>query len=710
MVLVLRRQKESAGRSIVAAALGFCIAAGCATPPPPNTPELSRIFELRDRREGGDGYLVQMLAFPDAGVRRRAAFALGAVGGTDGTEPLIRTATEDPEPRVRRAAAFALGQLPGPDRGTTLARLMLDDNRHVRAVAVTSVRREDVGCWQELMDLLRDEDAAVRGQAALALLRVCGGQGRGANEKLSPQRRQMTATLLKSSLNGEADPEAHWRIVYALAHLAPGKGDRADTSSTALVALAANKRFGRWSRLFATRGLLHQRPSARIRATLLNLLKNRDWALIYEAMNVAAAPDPDVVPETGKDPPPRYHDTRVATELILLRSHKHRLIRERATLLLGRYVNLREVVVAVLRGDKKAVPGMRAAAVRALAQLLRNGAVPDIDHAIGDPSFRVRVGAARALAVLPDTTAVPRLRQLLQDTDSRVRTAALEILAGFRHSDRALALALETATVRELALRETIANTLAGIGDPKAVAALIAAYEDSPGLTFAEARRLMVAAVGKLGNQSEDTLAFLRTAARDEHAAVRREAARQLRARTLAVPDTKDLDAAEKAKWHTPRLGTDIPWSLLDQRPRLFCQTEQGSFIIELYPKHAPIHCHNLITLVENGQYEGRLLHRVVPNFVVQGGDARGDGFGANPIFGGQLRDEINPLLFEAGVVGMPKNADPDTGGDQIFIATVPTPHLDRRYTAFGRVVRGMEVVERIEVGDRLLGISRMSD
>ncbi|MHC4512112.1 MAG: hypothetical protein ACYS5W_00275 [Planctomycetota bacterium] len=98
MVLVLRRQKESAGRSIVAAALGFCIAAGCATPPPPNTPELSRIFELRDRREGGDGYLVQMLAFPDAGVRRRAAFALGAVGGTDGTEPLIRTATEDPEP------------------------------------------------------------------------------------------------------------------------------------------------------------------------------------------------------------------------------------------------------------------------------------------------------------------------------------------------------------------------------------------------------------------------------------------------------------------------------------------------------------------------------------------------------------------------------------------------------------------------------------
>ncbi len=57
-------------------------------------------------------------------------------------------------------------------------------------------------------------------------------------------------------------------------------------------------------------------------------------------------------------------------------------------------------------------------------------------------------------------------------------------------------------------------------------------------------------------------------------------------------------------------------------------------------------------------------------------------------------------------MVGMPKNAHPGTGGDQIFITTVPTPHLDRRYTVFGRVVRGMDVVERIEIGDRLLSIS----
>ncbi len=707
MGLGRRRLRADREPGIVAALLGICIVAGCATPPP-HAKELSRIFLLRDRREAGIGDLVRLLAFPDAQVRKQAALALGAVGGPTHIDALTRPAAEDPDPSVRAAAAFALGQLPGPDRGQTLARLTLADDTQVRRAVVASVRRQDVGCWQQLVHLLSDEDASVRGQVALALLRVCGGRRRGANTRLSQQRRQMTATILRSALNQETEPEAHWRIVYALSHLGPAPGDPPAASATVLLAVAGNRHFGRWSRLFAIRGLRWLPADSRIRAGLLTLLKDPDWALVYESMTALPAPDPRLVTQgqNAQNPRPRYHGVGVGTELILLRGHRHPLVRERATLLLGGYTDLKDEVVAILRGHKNAAAHMRAAAVQALTRLLRIAALPDIDRAIQDASPWVRIGAARALRFLPDTVAVPRLRRLLADHDVRVGTAALQTLARFRHSDLALALAMEATRVRELALRETVGNTLLGIGDPKAIGALIAAYKDSPGLAFAEARRLLVAAVGSLGGAQRQASAFLLAAARDQHGMVRRQAARQLRALGRAVPDTTAQDQAEKAQWLTPRLGTDIRWSLLDQRPRLHCRTERGSFVVELYPDHAPIHCHNLMKLVETGAYRDRIFHRVVPNFVVQGGDARGDGFGANPFFGGQLRDEINPVLFDAGVVGMPKNADPNTGGDQIFITTVPTPHLDRRYTVFGRVVRGMDVVERIEIGDRLLSIS----
>ena len=103
--------------------------------------------------------------------------------------------------------------------------------------------------------------------------------------------------------------------------------------------------------------------------------------------------------------------------------------------------------------------------------------------------------------------------------------------------------------------------------------------------------------------------------------------------------------------------------------------------------------------LVKSGFYDGLTWHRVVSNFVVQGGDPRGDGWGDA---GYSVRDEINPLRFDRGTVGMPK-AGRDTGGCQIFISLIPTPHLDGLYTAFGQVVSGMEIVDRLEVSDRIV-------
>jgi cyclophilin family peptidyl-prolyl cis-trans isomerase len=107
----------------------------------------------------------------------------------------------------------------------------------------------------------------------------------------------------------------------------------------------------------------------------------------------------------------------------------------------------------------------------------------------------------------------------------------------------------------------------------------------------------------------------------------------------------------------------------------------------------------NLLRLAEHGYFDGQEWPRMVPNFVLQGGDPRGDTSGGP---GYAIRDEINRERYLRGTLGMALSG-PDTGGSQFFIAHSPQPHLDGTYTVFGRVVAGMDVVDRLLVGDRIL-------
>ncbi|HQR68176.1 MAG TPA: peptidylprolyl isomerase, partial [Thermoanaerobaculia bacterium] len=127
--------------------------------------------------------------------------------------------------------------------------------------------------------------------------------------------------------------------------------------------------------------------------------------------------------------------------------------------------------------------------------------------------------------------------------------------------------------------------------------------------------------------------------------------------------------------------------------------TPRGAFTVELDFAAAPLTADNIASLAGRGFFDGLLVHRVVPDFVVQTGDPRGDGTGGP---GYALRDELNPLRYVRGAVGMALSG-PDTGGSQWFVALSPQPHLDGGYTVFGRVTSGMEVLDRVEQDDRLL-------
>ena len=123
---------------------------------------------------------------------------------------------------------------------------------------------------------------------------------------------------------------------------------------------------------------------------------------------------------------------------------------------------------------------------------------------------------------------------------------------------------------------------------------------------------------------------------------------------------------------------------------------------LEFYPEDAPKTVENFVTLATKGFYDGLSFHRVVPDFVVQGGDPKGDGTGGP---GYTIPAEFNKQKHVRGSLAMARSQHPDSAGSQFYICYGPTPHLDGNYTVFGRVVSGMEHVDRIRQGDRMRSV-----
>ncbi|MEF3275973.1 MAG: peptidylprolyl isomerase [Chloroflexus sp.] len=137
---------------------------------------------------------------------------------------------------------------------------------------------------------------------------------------------------------------------------------------------------------------------------------------------------------------------------------------------------------------------------------------------------------------------------------------------------------------------------------------------------------------------------------------------------------------------------------------RVTMETTKGTIEIDLYPQHAPLTVNNFVFLTREGFYDGLTFHRVIKDFVIQGGDPTGRGSGGP---GYRFRDEVvgNPLTHEAGVISM-ANAGPNTNGSQFFITHTPQPHLNGRHTVFGKVVSGMDVVYAIQQGDKMTRVT----
>jgi cyclophilin family peptidyl-prolyl cis-trans isomerase/HEAT repeat protein len=303
-------------------------------------------------------------------------------------------------------------------------------------------------------------------------------------------------------------------------------------------------------------------------------------------------------------------------------------------------------------------------ALIALARLRGDAAALELDRARQDPRWWIRSAAYQASAFLPG--AAETLRRGVDDADPRVASQALETLAA------------STAPVADLVNRVLY-------DEKAALETLGTAVDAATERASPEFLDGLMAVLGR--SKSADT------------AELRGDLRKALSAVAAKNPD-RAAEIAKALKKYPPFTDKPRKFRPLKTAPTVVFETDRGTFTIVMASAgDAGNHVAAFVDGVKKHFYDGLIWHRVVTAFVIQGGDPRGSGWGDA---GWRLADEINRLPFERGTVGMPK-AGKDTGGCQLFVSLVPTPHLDGRYTAFGRVVSGLEVLDLIEPGDKIL-------
>jgi cyclophilin family peptidyl-prolyl cis-trans isomerase/HEAT repeat protein len=616
--------------------------------------------------------LGRLLTDPEARVRRRAALAVGRVGLREGA-PLLIALLNDSDPEVRQMAAFALGLI-----GDRIARDPL-----VTALGDPSLLVQ--GSAARALGLLGDPAAAQAISGALAQLVQSGALSElpasDADEPAPATRayafrlgiealvRLKTYDALAAVvLDASAQPRATWwPVAFALQRLE----DKRALGALLTLAQAPSA----YTRAFAAKGLggLKDRSATPV---VTRLLADSDTYVQVEAVRAAG----------------RIGDPAFAQPLQRLLQGANAPVSTRLEVIaaLGGIQGPGVIeALADLLADRN--PAIRAAALRSSATLDSEGFVAILSGLDPDPDWHVRTTLASILGTMSTRTGMPRLNAMLADSDQRVIAAVLNALVKIG-APNAGALLLDHLSADDPVVRAAAAAGLGELRAPAGAQALPAAYQYGLRDSTYVARAAVVDAFAKYGITSARSL--LDAALADKDWAVRVKAAALLKqadpavdteARIRPAPSHFSPEIYQAPRLIAPPVSTQV-----------YIETERGTIVIELAVLDAPLTVENFITLARKGFFNGLTFHRVVPNFVVQGGDPRGDGEGGP---GYTIRDEINQRPYVRGTVGMALDWA-DTGGSQFFITQSPAPQLDAKYTAFGRVVSGMEVVDQLQEGD----------
>lgn len=640
---------------------------------------LAELLRAEDRRDFDEVMLRTHLAATHPELRRRAVSAAGRIGDRAAV-PILLQALSDTDTEVRAEAAFALGQLGDSSAhivGALAVRALEPTEAvepRVEAVAAlgklgTVEARITVEFILERATMADPGDPPPTPVVAEALLAIW------------KFRRAAGMTVPLVPLSRAPDPELRWRATYALMRL----GDPA----TVPALLERRHDDEPLVRALALRGL---RPavvdSAGKRAPAL--------AALVEAI---------------RDPHPHVR----INALRALGSYK--LAEHTAPL--ARALEDPDANVALAAAEALAAGGdpaasgplesvardattalaFRAAALGGIMRLAPERGMPIAEMLAREGDWLTRIYIARALAATTHERGILLLSDLVHDSDARVAGAALGSLGELppERTPGIRRLLIEQLGAADVGVRAAAIQALAGRVTPADLPALLDAYERATHDTeMDDAARAAIKALGFLAAQGVPVQnAFFRRFARSSDPIVRREVREQLGPGTWG--EVHPMETARKLAFYEEIVQSLVVPDLAGApRPRAVIHTAGGSITIELAPAEAPLTVHNFIALANDGYFNGHRWHRVVPNFVLQDGDPRGDGSGGP---GYAIRDEFNRLRYLRGTVGMALDG-PDTGGSQFFITHAPQPHLDGGYTIFGKVIAGLEVADWVAQDD----------
>ena len=694
------RTTRTRARALTAA---FLVAAACKTaPPPPKGPppipfeqKMAWILQLEDQRILRNdppppppvvptrrgrapqvapvpppvGDLVALVSDADPRIRRRAALALGRVGLPDGVQPLSGVLS-DADAEVRQAAAFALGLIGDASAAPVLNTALSDASPMVRGRAA------------EALGLIGAKTSAAQVGALVATqyARHAAVTGRAPDDEKGPPeaeafklglfalvRLAAWGELAAAVLDGDRPVTRWWPVAYALQRI---NDPRAQPALRQLVSGP-----GKYTVAFAARGLGGTKDAAA--GSLLVPLLNGTQPLEVTVSAIRASAQ--VGAPGAVEPLTRIAgDTKADPNLRLEAVAALGTLRGAAAL----------AVVQDLISDPW--PVMRIAALRAAASIDPETFVVILASLDPDPHWSVRSAMAGILATLPADIAEERLRAMLTDEDKRVIPAVLRGLVGLKVED-APQLLLSRVKELDFAVRAAVSDLIGELKPTGGVEALREAFKIAqPDMTYS-ARTAAIAALAEYGGA--EAVETVKQALADREWAVRVRAAELL---DKLDPTGDHRRVMRPAPGPAPAPYDDRTLIAPDYSPHVFIETAKGTIEFELAVLDAPQTSRNFLTLARKGYFNGLAIHRVVPNFVVQDGDSRGDGTGGP---GYTIRDELNERPFLRGAVGMALSWK-DTGGSQFFITHSPQPHLDAKYTVFGHVVTGMEVVDRIQQGD----------
>jgi len=662
----------------------------------PRSEPFDEIARLEEERSTGDGRLEELTRNEDPRVRLRAVTALSRFPypafGEEVTNALV-ACLEDPETRYR--ATFAVGQRADPATAGVLAAYLNDPDPEMRKRVVEAASKlgDDDFLRRSVVVAIRDADLGVKMEAALGTARWsreaedATDVDRALLDALRPYRIAPSESGSVPTQRTAVEAELVWRILYALSRRQStlGRGAFLEYADSDVPL----------ERLFSMRGLAHLDADDEVVASAAATLSTtKDWRVAHEA----------VVGLGGFASPAGLEALLEAVE------HSSSHVRASAQTALARFPGeKKKVLPKVQRGLSDVSMAVRNAALASYVQLVVDSDVLELleEHAV-DPDPMVRLGVTAAAAHLEPAQGLAFLRRLAGDENNLVATSAITSMGTLlqAHPDGEIRVLLhELLSDPDNGRRSAAVDALSNAPRASDVPYLEQAFATSTGDVSEE---IATAVLEVLGNLPDDAAArdFVRRALVDRRPWVRTTADRILRNEfQLELGMTEVPPMPERPK--VPLAGRDFPaWPT---NPVVEIETGRGRMTFELFPLETPVHVYNLLTLGERGAYDGTTFHRVVPDFVIQGGDYRGDGYGGRSWSGQPLRGEFTRRKFVRGSLGMPRSADPDSGASQLFVTHRPTPHLDGKYTVFGQLLTGGDVLDRIERGDRILGVRLLS-